>query len=701
MLIRLFVVSLLVMLTMSGSALAGYPPRVAAPKGAPPRVTVSLVSDVETIEPGSTFWVGLRQRIAAGWHTYWINPGDSGEPPRINWSLPAGFTAGPILWPAPERLPVGPFMSYGYVNEVVLPIQITVPAGLDAGTPVTLRGHASWLVCEKICIPEDADVALTLPVAAGKPAPAPNALVEQARHAVPAPSPWGATLHATPETVTITVAAPGLTDHRIAEAWFLPMRWGVIDHAAPQTFTVDAQGITLSTARGLLPEATASDVDGVLILRERLDQGTVSQAFVIRATLPGAAKTTPAASLTLPAALLLALAGGLILNLMPCVLPVLSVKAVALVAHAEASAAEIRRHGLAYTVGVLASFGVLAGALIALRAGGAEIGWGFQLQSPLVVTALAYVLFALALSLSGVLVVGARLAGVGHGLASRSGYSGSFWSGALATVAATPCTAPFMGVAIGFALTQPPALALVIFEALGLGLALPFLALTLAPAWRRFLPKPGRWMERLRQALALPLYASVAWLVWVVSRQAGPEGAALVVAGLVLIAVAAWLHHGTRLASRRWRRVAVALALGCVAAAIAIGPLAAWSASSAATTAPRGARWEPFTPERLAQLRAQGSPVFVNATAAWCITCLVNERVTLSSPGVAEAFAKRGIVYLKADWTSKSPRITALLESFGRSGVPLYVVYGKTGTEPEVLPQILSERALIEAVENL
>jgi thiol:disulfide interchange protein DsbD len=391
---------------------------------------------------------------------------------------------------------------------------------------------------------------------------------------------------------------------------------------------------------------------------------------------------------------------------MPCVLPVLSVKAIALVEHAEVSARVSRRHGMAYTAGVLVSFGLLAGALIGLRASGAEIGWGFQLQSPVVVTVLAYVLFALALSLSGLLVIGTRLAGVGHGLAAQPRYAGSFFTGALATVAATPCTAPFMGVAIGFALTQPPATALLVFEALGLGLALPFLALSFAPAWRRLLPRPGPWMERLRQALALPLYASVAWLVWVVSRQVGSEGVALVLAGLVLIAFAAWLHHGARAASTRWRRVAIPLALACVAAAVAVGPVAGGSlsastaASSASATA--GARWEPFTPKRLAALRAQGTPVFVNFTAAWCITCLVNERVALQSPAVAEAFARKGVVYLKADWTNKSPEIAALLESFGRSGVPLYVVYGRSAPDPpQVLPQILSETGLIEAIEKI
>ena len=703
MLIRPLAAALLAGLLVSGllpgSVLAAPPPRVEAPKGGPPRVTVSLISDAASIEPGSTFWVGLRQRIAPGWHTYWINPGDSGEPPSIEWKLPEGFAAGPIVWPRPERLKVGPFMSFGYEHEVVLPIQLTAPTSLATGAPVTLGGHVSWLVCEKICIPEEADVALSLPVAAGPPAPSDTApAIEHARRSVPTPSPWAASLSATPETVSIRVAAPDLAAERIVEAWFVPMRWGVIDYAAPQTLAIERRGITLRAARGQLPNGTASDVDGVLVIQERLDQGSVTQAFAVRAAVAGAA--AGAGGITLAAAIGLALAGGLILNLMPCVLPVLSIKAIALVVHGQSHPSVVRRHGFAYSAGVLASFALLAGVLIALRAGGAEIGWGFQLQSPLVVTALAYVLFALALSLSGLLVIGARLTGVGHGLASRSGYSGSFFTGALATVAATPCTAPFMGVAIGFALSQPAVVALTVFEAVGLGLALPFLTLSLVPAWRRFLPKPGRWMERLRHVLAVPLYGSVAWLVWVASRQTGAEGAAAVLAGLVLIVLAAWLHRGIRSASERWRQPSVALALGCVAAAIALGPLAASSASSVAAPS-RGARWESFTPERLADLRAKGTPVFVNATAAWCITCLVNERVALHSPAVADAFARKGVVYLKADWTSKSPKIAALLESFGRSGVPLYVVYGKTAANPQVLPQILSERTLIEAVDNL
>jgi thiol:disulfide interchange protein/DsbC/DsbD-like thiol-disulfide interchange protein len=706
MAIRLLAAALSIAI-LTGSGLAAEPARTPtakhpAPPG-PPRVSVTLLSEVASIEPGGSFWVGIRQRIAPGWHTYWTNPGDSGEPPTVDWALPAGWVAGPLVFPQPERLPVGPLVSYGYTNEVVLLTRLTAPAGLPMEHPVTLRGHAAWLVCEKICIPEEADVTLTLPVATGKPAPgAGAAAIARARQAVPSPSPWAASLRATPETVTVSVAARGLEPDRIAGVSFFPDRWGVIDHAAAQEVTIDRNGISLRAARGQLPEGADSDLEGVLVIRETLDQGPVSQAFSIKAVATGAGSGP---SLTLVAAMGLALAGGLILNLMPCVLPVLSIKALALVGHAEAAPGVMRRHGLAYTAGVLVCFGALAGVLLALRAGGDQIGWGFQLQSSLVVTALAYVLFTLALSLSGLLVIGGRLVGVGHGLAARPGYTGSFFTGALATVAATPCTAPFMGAAVGYALTQPPAAALAVFEALGLGLALPFLALTLVPAWRRLLPRPGPWMKRLSQALAFPLYASVAWLVWVVSRQAGPDGVALVLVGLLLIAFGAWLHHAARAAAPRWRRAATGFALVSVAAAVALAPLAAANPrSSSPAGAPAGATWEPFSPSRLAQLRAQGKPVFVNFTAAWCITCLVNERVALRSPALAEAFARKGVVYLKADWTNRSAEIASVLDSFGRSGVPLYVVYpARTGQgappEPHVLPQILSEATVLDAID--
>ena len=692
---RLFAILLLAACLPTTSAGAAW--------SGPPWVTVELVSEGDAIAPGKTFWIGLRQTIAPGWHTYWSNPGDSGESPQIDWTLPAGFAAAEISWPNPERIRLGPAMSYGYSNEVTLPIQVTAPANLVPGTRVTLSGRASWLVCEKECIPEEAPVSLSLPVVAGEPGPHPTGapLIARARQAVPSPSPWPASFTATPETVSFTVAARGLVPDRIAEVWFYPARWGAIDHAAPQQARVDARGITIEVARGQLPEAMAAPIDGVLVLTERLDGGPVRQAFTLRAA--PAAATSAAALLQ---AVALALAGGILLNLMPCVLPVLSVKALGLIQHAAGSASAIRRHGLAYAAGVLLSFAAVAGTLLALRAGGERIGWGFQLQSPLVVTLLAYLLFAMALALSGVFVIGGRLTGVGQSLAGRSGYSGSFFTGALAAVAATPCTAPFMGAAVGFAVTQPWATGLLVFEALGLGLALPYLLLTLIPAWRRVLPRPGAWMKRLEELLAFPLYASVAWLVWVLSQQAGPTAVAAALAGLVLIGLAAWLYQASRHARAAWRRAGLTAVAALVVGAVALGPLAGTAPARAPVTAP-GGREEAFSPRRLAELRAQGRAVFVNVTAAWCITCLVNERVALRSDAVAEAFAKKGVVVLKADWTSRDAVIAEMLGSFGRSGVPLYLLYapaaggGSPARAPVVLPQILTEGAVIDAVNKI
>jgi thiol:disulfide interchange protein DsbD len=661
-----------------------------------PLVQVELLSETRGIPRGETFWVGLRQRITPGWHTYWgVNPGDAGEPTRVEWTLPAGFTAGEIAWPYPTRFPVGIAMSYGYAGEVVLPIPVTAPRDLSAGTRITLRGQASWLACEKVCVPEEAPVALTLPVADGTPPPDPSGAqrIAAARRTVPAPSPWPASFVTTSGTLTLTVATPTLVHERLTEAWFYPARWGAIEHAAPQRVRREATGLTLEVARGQLAEAAAAPLEGVLVIAQRQGDGSLArQAFTLRAE-PKAA----AGGLTWWHAAALALAGGLVLNLMPCVLPVLSVKALALVRHGEGRTAALRRHGAAYAVGVLATFAVVAGALLLLRAAGEQIGWGFQLQSPVIVTLLAYVLFAVALCFSGVVTLSGRYAGAGQALAGRTGYAGSFFTGALAVVAATPCTAPFMGAAVGFAVTQPWPIALAIFEALALGLALPFLVLTLIPAWRRFLPRPGPWMERLQQALAFPLYASVAWLVWVLSRQVGPPGVAAALAGLLLIAFAAWLYQVSR-GARAWpRRAAAVTAVALVLGAVALGPFAAPPAP-----ATRAEGWEPFSRERLAELRAGATPVLVNVTAAWCLTCLVNERVALGSVAVAEALARKGVATLRADWTRRDPAIGSVLASFGRNGVPLYLLYpARPDGEPVVLPQILTERALIDAIERI
>lgn len=673
------------------------------------RVQAELVSAVRDVQAGTAFWVAVRQRIDPGWHTYWKNPGDTGEPTTLKWTLPPGATAEDILWPPPARIRTGPAMSYGYTGEVLLPVRIVPPAALRPGDMFPLRVSAAWLVCEVECIPEEATLAKSLPVTAGPPAPDPGwgPAIDRALAAAPRPAPWPVTVSATTEAVTVRVEAAGLRADRIVDAWFYPLAWGLVDFAADQALTVSADALVLQTARGPLPEATDRPAEGVLVITERLDGGLAAQAFAVRAEPPAAAGRATGVSSwgALLWSLALALAGGIVLNAMPCVLPVLSVKVLALTQHS-GSRSGMRAHGLAYTAGVLVAFAVLAGGLLILRAGGERVGWGFQLQSPVFVALLAYLLFGMGLALSGVFVPGMRLGGVGASLASRTGYPGSFFTGALAAVVATPCTAPFMATALGYALTQPAPAALAIFQALGLGLALPYLAVAMVPAWARLLPKPGAWMERLKQFLAFPLYGSAAWLLWVLSQQTGPAGLAAALAGLVLLALGLWLYEATRVATGFWRGIGRAGAALSLLVAVALVLFTPAPIRSTEATPGTGLSWEPYTAARLAELRAHGVPVFMNVTAAWCITCLVNERVALQSPQVAAKLAEKRVASVKADWTNRDPAISQVLESFQRSGVPLYVLFPGTGggsgnAPPRVLPQILTEKIVLEALERL
>jgi thiol:disulfide interchange protein DsbD len=390
---------------------------------------------------------------------------------------------------------------------------------------------------------------------------------------------------------------------------------------------------------------------------------------------------------------------------MPCVFPVHSLKALSIVQKAQKSPRQVRLQALAFTAGVLASFTAVVSVLLVLRSLGQQIGWGFQLQSPWFVMLMAYVMFAVGLSLSGVFVFGASLMGMGQGLANQSGYRGEFFSGVFATVVATPCTAPFMAPAIGVALTQPVPAAIAIFEALALGMALPYVALSLTPALRKRLPKPGAWMETLQQLLAFPLYGATAWLVWVLTLQTGTTGLGAGLTGLLLIAFAAWLQQKTQVSPRFWQRTGLVFSLGAVAIALTLTQLPTAIAPQLTATPTTGDTAqlvsEPYSAKRLEELKASGQPVFVNFSAAWCVTCLVNERVALSQPEVISAFQEHQVAYLKADWTSRDAAIAQTLESFGRSGVPLYVAYASSASDPIILPQVLTVETVVNVLETL
>ncbi|MDP4024248.1 protein-disulfide reductase DsbD family protein [Methylobacterium sp. NEAU 140] len=672
----------------------------------PDLVRASLVAEPAAVAGAQPFTLAVHMRLKAGWHVYWRNPGDSGLPPEVTWTMPAGFSPGAIRWPAPERIPIATLMNYGYEDAVTLLVPVTPPPSLDPAEPVRIGAKLTYLVCETECVPGSADLSLTLPVGEPRPDPANAALFARARAALPVPPVWPMRLSSQGDRLRLDFAAPGLKPEAIKSAAFFPYSENAIDNAAEQVLSVDAEGLHLILARDTTSPAPGT-LPGVLTVEEDLGGSVTRLAFAYGdepaapapavAPQPPAPVAAPAETPTLLVAAALAFLGGLILNLMPCVFPVLSIKVLGLVRHAGESPARLRGHGLAYTAGVLASFLGLAGLLIALKGGGAAVGWGFQLQSPIVVAGLAYLLFAMGLSLSGAVAFGGRLAGIGDGLARRSGYAGSFFTGVLATVVATPCTAPFMGTAVGFALTQSPGVALAVFASLGLGLALPFLILTLWPAALRALPRPGAWMETLKQVLAFPVYATVAWLVWVLAQQVDPRGLLIALFGLVGVGFAAWAWERGRAAGASGRVGQAAALAALLAVGVAASGLQTGRAAGPALAAADGI--EPYTQARLDALVAEGRPVFVNLTAAWCITCAVNETTSLSTKAVRNAMRARGVTYLKGDWTNADPEITRLLERYGRSGVPLYLLYAGGGAPPQVLPQILTEGTVLAALD--
>jgi thiol:disulfide interchange protein DsbD len=668
-----------------------------------PHVDAALVADHAGIAPGQTIHVALRQKIQPHWHTYWKNAGDSGEPPRIAWTLPAGWTTGDIVWPTPKRIPVGPLMNYGYEGEVLLPVPLTAPSSTAPGRTAHLAAKVQILVCAEICVPEDKDVSLDLPVTAG-PAPADPSWgpkIAQALAAAPKPAAaLTATFQPKGAAVALAIAGAPLKGADLAGAYFYPATATVIDHAKPEAIERGPEGLTLTMAPGYDFQGGRAPAQ----LAGVLDVG--GRAYEVAATPgappPGSSGLGPpparaagsGADLGLLTAAAFAFVGGLILNLMPCVFPILAMKAASLAIHGGGEArAEARAQGLAFGAGAVVTFLALAGVLIALKAAGSAVGWGFQLQSPPVVAVLALLMLAVALDLSGVYEVGTSLQGAGAGLASRGGLVGAFFTGLLAVVVAAPCTAPFMGAALGWALAQPAAAALLVFAALGVGFAAPFVAVAFIPGLLARLPRPGPWMEVFRKALAFPMYGAALWLAWVFAQQAGPEDLAKLFAAGVITALAAWLAGLAQRQAAMGER-ASGLAAGALVAVVVAVAAVVWPKPAAAELAA-----EPYSPGRLAELRAEGRPVFVNYTAAWCVSCQVNDKVAISTSTVRSAFARHKVAYLKADWTKHDAQIAAELASHGRAGVPLYLVYGRNGGESVILPSILTPDIVVKAVE--
>ncbi|MDG2243235.1 MAG: protein-disulfide reductase DsbD family protein [Rhodospirillaceae bacterium] len=658
------------------------------------RVTATLMTERPAVAPGDTIWVGLKLEIDPGWHTYWRNPGDSGLATMINWSSVPDLEAGPIQWPTPERQPYGTLMNFGYSDEVTLLARLSVADESQTGN-VLLSARVTWLVCADICIPEDGSfsIPITIDPAAPQASTMDGAYLNSVALALPEPLPGAVSASMTPEVLTVD---GDWGDVPSGEITFFPYATYLMDNTAPQRVTRTATGFRLTVATVPGPDQVET-LGGLITVGAGLTQRAFAfenAPMILGAAAPPVAEMA-ATDMSLVAALLFAFLGGILLNLMPCVLPVLSMKALAVVKYGEGGSA--RRDALTYTAGVLASFGVLVAVLLVLKASGDRLGWGFQLQSPGFVTILAYIMLAVGLSLSGVFNIGNALMGFGSTWIKGDGPVGSFLTGVLAAVVATPCTAPLMAPAIGYALTQPPLVVIAVFEGLALGLAAPFLLIGFMPAAARALPKPGAWMETFKQVLAFPMYGAVAWLIWVVAQQVDPMGLAATLAGIILVAFTAWMI-GSSGDDRPVIGTGLAFAAALGAIVLAGIPQAPNAQSAQAGNAASNS--EPYSPARLDELRARGTPVFINFTAAWCITCLVNEKAVLSNADVQAALESKGVVYLKADWTNRDPSITAALESFGRSGVPLYVLYDAAG-QPQVQPQILTPGAFIEALDTL
>jgi len=669
-----------------------------------PHTHAELIAASPTPASGAPLLVGVIMTPGPGWHTYWQNPGDAGIETRATWTLAGKATASGLSYPTPDTYLTSGLMNYVYGHSNVLLATIKVPANLPKGTPFPLRVKLDWLVCDaSLCVPESATLDLPLTIGDGKPDAAAAPRLAAARAALPKPVDWPAKFAIRGDRFILSV--PFGNPAKVKSAYFFAASDDAIEFAAPQKLTISGNHLRIETraARGKPPASVAG------VLKVSFNDGQAPIGFALTAT-PGA---VGAAGSALPAAndgtksgggngwaafapaLLLAVAGGLLLNIMPCVFPILSLKALALAkGHLPETAA--RRDALAYTAGIVLVCTALGGVILALRAAGNQIGWAFQLQDPRVIIALLLLMTAIALNLAGLFEVTLSSGNAGGRLASQGGAAGSFWTGALAAFVATPCTGPFMAGALGAALLLPPVAGLLVFAGLGLGLALPFLALGFVPALRRRLPRPGPWMHTLRQILSVPMFLTAVALAWVLGRQAGVGGMAIGLLAALLLGLALW-WLGVR--QRGGANFTLPLAGGVaasVAALLAIGNMAP-AADAVRIDAPAGLAAQPFSSAKLAALQASGQPAFVYFTADWCVTCKINERGALASSAVATAFARNGVNVLVGDWTNGDAAISAFLESRGRSGVPLYLFYDADGRVTE-LPQLLTPSMLVALV---
>jgi len=667
-------------------------------------VRADLLANVDAIVPGKPFTIGLRLRMVPNWHTYWKFPGDAGIPTEIKWKLPEGWKAGEIQWPIPLKLvEPGDIHIYGYHDEVLLLQEITPPASLTAST-VELPAEATWLVCEKICIPGSANVQLSLPVAKEN-AVANDEIFARSRRSLP--QAWPDKKIAQPKwsregsELRLIVESAALAQYPSAQFFPLPEAKVVVGH--PRVERADNSKITFHVPIET-SDATVSSLDGIIAFGQE-DNSANRNAWSLTSADLSAASTT-SLSEGLAKFLLFGFLGGFILNLMPCVLPVISLKIFGFIQHAGQSRRRILRSGLAFVAGIFAWFIGLALVLIGLKSAGREITWAFQFTNPYFVVVMSAVVLVFALNLFGVFEISLpQFANRGLlGVTAREGDAGSFFQGVFATVLATPCTAPFLGTALGFAFTQSSATIFVMFLAIAAGMGSPYVLLSAQPAWLRLIPKPGAWMEHVKQFMGFLLLATLLFLLWVLGAERGVEAIIWTSCFLLVLSVACWIKGVfiVPTASTASRSVSFVIALGLVLASgyYFIGEKFAAARTVTAETQTKGG-WQPFTPQLLESELRQGRAVFVDFTAAWCLTCKFNEASVLESSAVRDAFQRHGIVKIKADWTNADPAITKILKQFGRPGVPMYVLYPGKNAEPILFPELLTQKLILEKFETV
>ena len=656
-------------------------------------IHAALLAESGTPAPGSRVTIALAMTPDPGWHGYWQNPGDAGVEMRVNWALPPGATVSPLSYPVPQRLIIAGLMNYVYEGPYAHLGTLTIPADLKPGARLPIRLEAEWLACtDQICVPERDTLAIGLVVGDGTIAPAERVRFDEWRAALP--KPLGSTSHVAIENGKVRVAVPFPKTMAVVDPYFYPLTKNAVAYAAPQQISRNGDDLIIEAAPGASP---ASMLDGVLAIGP--DNGLFVHAVpgqVPQAGEPiganGSAAAKPAIG-TVLASFGAALLGGLLLNIMPCVFPILSLKAMSLVRTGE-DERDARREALAYAAGVILVCLLLGATLLGLRAGGAALGWAFQLQDPRVILILMLLVGAIGFNLAGLFEL--PILAAGEGLARSGGVAGAFWTGALAAFIATPCTGPFMAGALGAALVLPVAPAMAIFFGLGFGLALPFLLLGFVPPLRRILPRPGRWMGTFRRILSLPMFLTAIGLAWILGRQAGANAMTLGLAALLLLIAGLW-WTGRRQASGK--RAAWTPSLAAVAVALA-ATLAIPKPSAQVMAEPASHEAEPFDEAQLISLRNQGRSVFLYFTADWCLTCKVNEKAAIERGEVKSAFRTAGIVTMMGDWTRGDPAISRFLAEHGRSGVPLYLFYPAGGAEPRELPQILTP-AMLKALPQL